>query len=80
MSTSSIAILGCGNIGTSIAKGLAKSGMKNEKIILTRRKVANLVNLKKIGFQTNNDNGFAVENSQIILLTVGPSKVTLPQK
>ena len=75
MSTSSIAILGCGNIGSAIAKGLAKSGMAAEKIILTRRKVEQLVDLQKSGFQTKNDNGSAVENSQIILLTVGPSQL-----
>ena len=68
MTISSIAILGCGNIGTSIAKGLAKSGMKTNKIILTRRKVKQLVNLKKAGFQVKNNNGFAVKNSQIIIL------------
>ena len=75
MNTSSIAILGCGNIGSSIAKGLAKSGMASEKIILTRRKVEQLVDLQKSGFQIKSDNSFAVENSQIILLTVGPSQI-----
>ena len=75
MSTSSIAILGCGNIGSSIAKGLAKFGMATNKIILTRRKVNQLVDLKKSGFQVKNNNGFAVKNSQIILLTVGPSQL-----
>ena len=75
MTISSIAILGCGNIGTSIAKGLEKSGMRTNKIILTRRKVKQLVDLKVAGFQVKNNNGYAVKNSQIILLAVGPSQL-----
>ena len=75
MNISSIAILGCGNIGSSIAKGLTKSGVASEKIILTRRKVEQLVDLQKSGFQTKYDNCSAVKNSQIILLTVGPSQL-----
>ena len=75
MTTSSIAILGCGNIGSAIAKGLVKSGMTAEKILLTRRKVKLLVDLQKSGFQTKYNNCSAVKNSQIILLTVGPSQL-----
>ena len=37
MSTSNLAILGCGNIGSAIAKGLAKSGLTPGDITLTRR-------------------------------------------
>lgn len=72
MSTSKLAILGCGNIGSAIAKGFVKSGMKAASITLTRRKIESLNDLKQEGFQVSNNNGEAVENSDIILLTVGP--------
>ena len=45
MSTSNLAILGCGNIGSAIAKGLAKSGLTPADITLTRRKLESLSEL-----------------------------------
>ena len=75
MSTSKLAILGCGNIGSAIAKGLAKSGMAPGNITLTRRKSKSLTELNQAGFQTTADNVSAVQNSEIILLTVGPGQL-----
>ena len=75
MSTSKLAILGCGNIGSAIAKGLAKSGMAPDNITLTRRKSKSLTELNQAGFQTTADNVSAVQNSEIILLSVGPSQL-----
>ena len=75
MSTTKLAILGCGNIGSAIAKGLAKSGMAPGNITLTRRKSESLTELNQAGFQTTADNVSAVQNSEIILLSVGPSQL-----
>jgi len=75
MNTSNLAILGCGNIGSAIAKGLTKSGMTANNIILTRRKLESLTELSETGFQTSDDNAKAVQNSEIIFLTVGPSQL-----
>ena len=75
MSTSNLAVLGCGNIGSAIAKGLTKSGMTADNIILTRRKLESLTELSETGFQTNIDNANAVQNAEIILLTVLPSQL-----
>ncbi len=75
MSTSNLAVLGCGNIGSAIAKGLTKSGMAANNIILTRRKLESLTELSETGFQTSDDNARAVQNSEIIFLTVGPSQL-----
>ena len=75
MSTSNLAILGCGNIGSAIAKGLTKSGMTANNIILTRRKLESLTELANTGFQTSIDNANAVQNAKIILLTVLPSQL-----
>ena len=75
MSTSNLAILGCGNIGSAIAKGLTKSGMTTNNIMLTRRKLESLTDLTETGFQTSIDNANAVQNAEIILLTVLPSQL-----
>ena len=75
MSTSNLAVLGCGNIGSAIAKGLTKSGMTANNIILTRRKLESLTELTETGFQTSTDNANAVQNAEIILLTVLPSQL-----
>ncbi|SVC38079.1 uncharacterized protein METZ01_LOCUS290933, partial [marine metagenome] len=75
MNTSNLAILGCGNIGSAIAKGLAKSGMSTSNIILTRRKEEQLIAFQQEGYQVTKDNGSAVKNSQTIILTVGPNQL-----
>ena len=75
MSTSNLAILGCGNIGSAIAKGFIKSGMTADNITLTRRKLEPLTELAEAGFQTSIDNANAVQNAKIILLTVLPSQL-----
>ena len=75
MSTSNLAVLGCGNIGSAIAKGLTKSGMAADNITLTRRKLEPLTELAETGFQTSIDNANAVQNAKIILLTVLPSQL-----
>jgi len=75
MSTSNLAVLGCGNIGSAIAKGLTKSGMTADNITLTRRKLEPLTELAEAGFQTSIDNANAVQNAKIILLTVLPSQL-----
>ena len=69
-----ISILGCGNIGTAIAIGLKKSRVCSSKnIYLTRRKNKSLEKLNTQGFVTSNDNKKAVEESNIIILSVGPN-------
>ena len=75
MNTAKLAILGCGNIGSAIAKGLVKSGMSATDITLTHRKTASLSELSQAGFKTSADNANAVQNSEIIFLTVGPSQL-----
>ena len=75
MSISSIAILGCGNIGSAIAKGLAKSGMETNNITLTRRKVNQLTVFHDEGYLVMDDNVLAVKNSQTIILAVSPVQI-----
>jgi pyrroline-5-carboxylate reductase len=53
-----IAILGSGNIGTSLAKGLVKANYANPgQICLTRRNVAALSEFTDLGYQVTTDPG-----------------------
>ena len=71
-----LAILGAGNIGTSIANGLVQSGrFVAEDITLTRRKVHLLDRLKEQGFIIQKDNLEAVRNSEIIIIAVEPQQI-----
>lgn len=70
-----IAILGGGNIGVSLARGLVKSGRyKAGQITITRRNLKMLDALKKDGFIVTDDNNKAVRDSGIVVLS------TLPQQ
>ncbi|MBS7565246.1 pyrroline-5-carboxylate reductase [Mucilaginibacter sp. Bleaf8] len=76
MSTQQIAILGSGNIGLSLAKGLAKAGRyQPQQITLTRRNVAALSPLAAEGYQTTANNLEAVSNAQIVVLAVLPQQL-----
>ncbi len=71
-----IAILGAGNIGVSIAKGLIQSDQFNaEDITLTRRKIHLLEKAGQNGFIIQNDNVKAVKKSEIIIITVEPQQM-----
>jgi pyrroline-5-carboxylate reductase len=71
-----IAILGSGNIGLSLARGLVKAGIyKPEKIILTRRSLGALAQLAKEGFQTTDNNSDAVKRSDAVVIAVLPQQL-----
>ncbi|PJJ53232.1 pyrroline-5-carboxylate reductase [Hymenobacter chitinivorans] len=71
-----IAILGSGNIGISLAKGLVKAGMAApEAITLTRRNAAALAPLAQAGYQTTSDNLAAVAQADIVVLAVLPQQL-----
>lgn len=71
-----IAIIGGGNIGTSITKGLLRSGaIPPANIFLTRRNVHILEDLRKEGVRTSSDNIEAINASEIIILAVLPSQL-----
>jgi len=71
-----IAILGSGNIGLSLAKGLIKADKyKPEQVILTRRNVAALAELAEAGLITTSDNLKAVSEAIIIVLAVLPQQL-----
>jgi pyrroline-5-carboxylate reductase len=72
----SIAIIGGGNLGASIAHGLTKSNyISPENIIVTRRKVEALKTLESEGITISTDNNNAIENSRIVILAVKPHQI-----
>ena len=72
----SIAILGGGNIGTAIAKGLIRTDhFSPEQITITRRKVHMLEEMAKQGFTIQTDNCDAVRRSKIIIIAVLPQQL-----
>ncbi|MGN6637268.1 MAG: pyrroline-5-carboxylate reductase family protein, partial [Mucilaginibacter sp.] len=71
-----IAILGSGNIGLSLAKGLVKAGIyQPEQITLTRRNIKALANLEDNGYKITADNSKAVNDADIIVLAVLPQQL-----
>jgi len=71
-----IAILGGGNIGSAIARGLAAAGLAEPAgITLTRRKVEALDALKSRGFAVTTDNLKAVRDSGLVFLAVTPQQL-----
>jgi pyrroline-5-carboxylate reductase len=73
-----IAILGSGNLGTSIANGLMIANLfPLKQITLTRRKIELLDQFKKSGFNISSDNRGAVKVSDIILIAVEPQQIDI---
>ncbi len=71
-----IAIIGSGNIGLSLARGLVKSGFTTARqIILTRRNVQHLSAQADAGFQISAENAQAVANSSVVILAVLPQQL-----
>jgi pyrroline-5-carboxylate reductase len=76
--TGKIAILGSGNIGISLAKGLVKANyVTADQISLTRRNIANLSSFAAQGYQVSADNAAVVAASDIIVLAVLPQQLNL---
>ncbi|MCO6498256.1 MAG: pyrroline-5-carboxylate reductase [Chitinophagaceae bacterium] len=68
-----IAIIGGGNLGCSIASGLAASGFVDAKdICITRRNLQVIKHLGEKGFCISNDNNKAIEDASVVILAVKP--------
>ncbi|MCC9135336.1 pyrroline-5-carboxylate reductase [Pontibacter silvestris] len=71
-----IAVLGGGNMGALLAKGLVASGnYAPEHITVTRRNIRLLDALAKDGFHVTDNNKVAVASSEIIVITVLPQQL-----
>lgn len=77
LTNKNIAIIGAGNLGLAITKGLLKSGLLSQnKLTITRRKLDGLEEFSKQGIIVTNDNKEAVQKADIILLAVQPQQLT----
>jgi pyrroline-5-carboxylate reductase len=71
-----IAILGAGNIGGAIGKGLVDSHLiAADRVTLTRRKADALEDFNRLGFVTTSDNGKAIKNSDVVFVAVTPQQL-----
>lgn len=75
-SAKKICIIGSGNIGTAIYKGIISSGKyQPSDFILTRRRIELLDLYKSSGTKVSNDNLSAAREADIIILTVLPKQL-----
>lgn len=73
---SKIAILGSGNIGMSLAKGLVKSQYCNaEQITLTRRNLQQMAEQVEQGYQVSDQNFRAVFGANVVIIAVLPQQL-----
>ena len=76
MSNRKLAILGAGNLGVAIAKGIVRGGItKAENVFLTRRTIDKIEYLKSEGFNVGADNS-VVKQADIIFLCVQPKQLS----
>ncbi|MBR8536573.1 pyrroline-5-carboxylate reductase [Carboxylicivirga sediminis] len=73
MKVNKLAIIGGGNLGTAIAKGLLANGLlEASQIYITRRRTALLNEFLEKGVNVSNDNRLAASGADVILLGVKP--------
>ncbi|WP_114783065.1 pyrroline-5-carboxylate reductase [Botryobacter ruber] len=73
-----VAILGGGNMGYALAKGMVASGKYTaENITLTRRNLRSLDGMAKEGFQVSTDNPAAVAGADIVVLSILPQQLDM---
>lgn len=76
MNIDKIAILGAGNLGLSIAKGLEMSGMiTREHLILSEKNPNRKEALEADGYEVHLDNKVVVEKASIVMVVVKPWQI-----
>lgn len=72
-----IAILGGGNLGTALAKGLARTEEASEKydVTVTRRNTDLIRHLEEDGISVSSDNTSAVKKAELIIIAVQPTQI-----
>lgn len=74
---SKIAIIGCGNLGTSIANGLLSiPGFDPKNLTLTKRNTKSLASYEAQGVHVHPDNLLAAKYADLVILGVKPYNVT----
>jgi len=78
MASERIAILGGGNLGSAIARGLVAASVRPaESITVTRRSEPPLESLRQEGFRTTTDNHDAVREASVVVVSVRPKQVNV---
>lgn len=67
-----IGIIGGGNLGRSVAEGFLKAGIESSRLVVTRRKVHLLDDLKEMGVRIEKENVKAVNGQDVIVIAVKP--------
>lgn len=72
-----LAILGGGNLGQALARGLVRSGtLQPDQIHVTRRRPEGLEDLAGEGFPVGTDNLAAIQGAGTVLIAVQPQQIT----
>lgn len=72
-----IAIIGCGNLGSSIADGLIASNFCTpSKMFVTKRNMATVKRFVDMGITVTSDNQMATNEADVIILAVKPFQVS----
>jgi pyrroline-5-carboxylate reductase len=69
-----IHIIGGGNLGVSIALGIAKFSKENQ-VTVTRRNTASILYLEQLGITVSTDNTHLIQEADIVILTIKPYQV-----
>ncbi|MBU1533720.1 pyrroline-5-carboxylate reductase [Myxococcota bacterium] len=70
------AIIGCGNIGLAIAKGLSRAkDFSNENLMVTTRSDHSRKKLEAMGFTATTDNAQALDHALVLIVAVTPQQV-----
>jgi pyrroline-5-carboxylate reductase len=67
-------IIGGGNLGVSIALGIAKFSKKNQ-VTVTRRNTSSILYLEELGVTVSTDNKHNIQEADVIILTIKPYQV-----
>lgn len=71
-----VTIIGSGNIGLSLARGLINKGnIPSNRITLTRRNLQQLEKEQALGFKISNDNANSCKQASIVVLSVLPQQL-----
>lgn len=77
LTNKNITIIGAGNLGLAITKGLLKSGLLNKnKLTITKRKMDGLEQFTEQGITVTSNNKEAVQQADIVLFAVQPQQLT----
>jgi pyrroline-5-carboxylate reductase len=67
-------IIGGGNLGVSVALGIARFS-KDNQITITRRNTSSILYLEELGITVSKDNKYTIDQADIIILTIKPYQV-----